>query len=130
MSVFGVIPVRIQSESGKIRTRITPNTDTFHAVFSCFSFHIFKIFVRKRSQFDSLGFNRSDRLPRWGRKEGSIKCFSNLNRMEKRLHVVWEKLMSTEINRQVKRNRKLCNWHYYPLVTLFYLLNHEKYKIA
>ena len=44
MSVFGVILVRIfphsnwiridtiQSECGKIRTRITPNTDTFHEV--------------------------------------------------------------------------------------------------
>ena len=32
MSVFGVILVRIQSECVKIRTRITPNTDTFHAV--------------------------------------------------------------------------------------------------
>ena len=32
VSVFGVILVRIRSESGKIRTRITPNTDTTHAV--------------------------------------------------------------------------------------------------
>ena len=32
MSVFGVNLVRIQSECGKTRTRITPNTDTFHAV--------------------------------------------------------------------------------------------------
>ena len=32
MSVFRVIPVRIQTECGKIRTRITPNMDTFHAV--------------------------------------------------------------------------------------------------
>ena len=31
--LFGVILVRIQSECGKMRTRITPNTDTFHAVF-------------------------------------------------------------------------------------------------
>ena len=30
--VFGVILVRIQSEYRKIRTRITPNMDTFHAV--------------------------------------------------------------------------------------------------
>ena len=29
---FGVILVHIQCESRKIRTRITPNTDTFHAV--------------------------------------------------------------------------------------------------
>ena len=26
------LSLRIQSESGKMRTRITPNTDTFHAV--------------------------------------------------------------------------------------------------
>ena len=32
MSVFGVILVRIQSECRKIKTRITPNTGTFHAV--------------------------------------------------------------------------------------------------
>ena len=32
VSVFGVILVRIQSEWEKIRTRITPNTDTFYAV--------------------------------------------------------------------------------------------------
>ena len=32
MSIFGVILVRIQSECGKIRTRITSNTDTFHVV--------------------------------------------------------------------------------------------------
>ena len=33
VSVFVVILVRIQSECGKIRTRITPNTDSFQAVF-------------------------------------------------------------------------------------------------
>ena len=33
MSIFGVILVRIQSKCGKIWTRITPNTDTFHAVY-------------------------------------------------------------------------------------------------
>ena len=32
VSVFGVIPVRIQFECGKIRTRITPNTGTFYSV--------------------------------------------------------------------------------------------------
>ena len=32
VSVLGVILVRVQSECGKIRTRITPNTDTFYAV--------------------------------------------------------------------------------------------------
>ena len=32
MSIFGVILVRIQSESEKMRTRITPKTDIFHAV--------------------------------------------------------------------------------------------------
>ena len=37
MPTFGVILVRIQSECGKIGTRITPNTDTFHAV-SAFEF--------------------------------------------------------------------------------------------
>ena len=33
VSVFGVILVRIQSECGKTRTRITPNTDAFHPVY-------------------------------------------------------------------------------------------------
>ena len=32
-SLFGVFLVHIQSKCGKIRTRKTPNTDTFHAVF-------------------------------------------------------------------------------------------------
>ena len=32
VSVLGVILVRIQSEWGKIPTRITPNTDTFYAM--------------------------------------------------------------------------------------------------
>ena len=31
-SVFGVVLIRIQSECGKMRTRITPNTDSFYAV--------------------------------------------------------------------------------------------------
>ena len=31
VSVFEVILIRIQSECGKARTRITPNTDTFYA---------------------------------------------------------------------------------------------------
>ena len=30
--VFGVILIRIQSEFGKIRTKITPNTDMFYVV--------------------------------------------------------------------------------------------------
>ena len=34
VSVFGLFLVRIRSECGKIRTRKTPNTDTFHAVSS------------------------------------------------------------------------------------------------
>ena len=32
VSVFGVILVGIQSECGKMWTRITPNTDTFQAM--------------------------------------------------------------------------------------------------
>ena len=34
VSAFGVILVRIQSECGKLRTKINPNTDTFYAVSS------------------------------------------------------------------------------------------------
>ena len=34
------VPLRIQSESGKMRTRITPNTDTFHAVYVWSDFFI------------------------------------------------------------------------------------------
>ena len=44
MSVFGVIVVCIQSECGKIWTRITPNVDTFHAV-SMANFQKFEIFL-------------------------------------------------------------------------------------
>ena len=32
VSVFGGVSLGIQSECGKIRTRKTPDTDTFHAV--------------------------------------------------------------------------------------------------
>ena len=32
VSVFGVIPVRVQFECRKVRTRITPNTDTLYAM--------------------------------------------------------------------------------------------------
>ena len=32
MSVFGVILVRIQSERRKIRTRVTPNMESFYVV--------------------------------------------------------------------------------------------------
>ena len=32
MSILGIIQVLVQSEYGKMRTRVTPNTDTFHAV--------------------------------------------------------------------------------------------------
>ena len=37
VSIFGVTLVCIQSKCGKIRTRITPNTDTFYAVNGYFS---------------------------------------------------------------------------------------------
>ena len=36
VSVFGVILARIQSECGKIQTRITPNMDTLYAVLDMF----------------------------------------------------------------------------------------------
>ena len=34
MSVFGVVLVRVQSKCAKIRTGITPNTDSFYTVLS------------------------------------------------------------------------------------------------
>ena len=37
VSVFGVILVRIQSECGKIWTRINPNTETFHVMLCTFN---------------------------------------------------------------------------------------------
>ena len=42
---LSVLP-RIQSECGKIRTRKTPNKDTFHAVCSCLKFWILKACLR------------------------------------------------------------------------------------
>ena len=36
----------IQSKCGKIRTRKTPNTDNFHAVYSCLTFWILKTYLR------------------------------------------------------------------------------------
>ena len=57
VSVFGVILELfcifphldwLQSECGKTRTRITPNTDTFHAVLCCFEcFVLIKVSCRK-----------------------------------------------------------------------------------
>ena len=44
--IFGVILVPIQSESEKMRTRITPNTDTFHAVLNSLTF-LLKGAIRK-----------------------------------------------------------------------------------
>ena len=42
VSVFGVFLVCTQPECGKIRTRKTPNTDTFHAVLlTYFSLDVF-----------------------------------------------------------------------------------------
>ena len=48
--VLGVFLVRVQSECGKIRTRKTPNMDTFHAVFTYtfrfdFFHGVFNLFV-------------------------------------------------------------------------------------
>ena len=37
VSIFGVTLIRIQTKCGKMRTRITPNTDTFYAVNGYFS---------------------------------------------------------------------------------------------
>ena len=39
---IGVVLVRIQSECEKMRTRITPNTETFQAVFVNQSFQLFE----------------------------------------------------------------------------------------
>ena len=49
MSIFKVILVRIFPYSGKIRTRITPNTDTFQAVFLNNQFQ--RVFIIKLSNF-------------------------------------------------------------------------------
>ena len=61
MSVFGVILVRIQSEGGKIRTRITTNKDTFHAVFAlvAFCFKTEGVFVTEALLLFSLKFCKS-----------------------------------------------------------------------
>ena len=51
-SAFGLTTERysasllIQSECEKIRTRKTPNTGTFHAVYSCLKFSILKTYLR------------------------------------------------------------------------------------
>ena len=55
MFVFGVILIRIQSECGKIRTRITPNTDTFCVVLSCLvtgeAFRIYQFITNNYASF-------------------------------------------------------------------------------
>ena len=56
VSVFGVILLRIQSKYGKIRTKITPITDTFYAVQGnnfCLKWSFFIIkqnYINKKSQ--------------------------------------------------------------------------------
>ena len=50
VSLFGDILVRIQSECGKMRTRITPTTDTFYAV-SVFGYENSFIIQRRVSAF-------------------------------------------------------------------------------
>ena len=45
VSIFGVFLVRIQSKCGKIWTRKTPNTDTFHAVLYIILIFYFPIIV-------------------------------------------------------------------------------------
>ena len=44
MSLFGVMLVRIQSKRGKIRTRTTLNTDTFHVVIDAVLTHYHPVF--------------------------------------------------------------------------------------
>ena len=72
--VFGVLLVRIQSECGKIRTKKTPNTDTFHAVFMIntdrtfltkFVVHYFSRFPKtniKRGNCEFLKLSQGQRL--------------------------------------------------------------------
>ena len=47
------VSLRIQSECGKIRTRITPNTDTFHAV-KLSKFGCWLIVVQSRKKIDGI----------------------------------------------------------------------------
>ena len=47
LSIIYGVSLLIQSECGKIRTRITPNTDTFHAV---------KVFISNFNVFSRLPF--------------------------------------------------------------------------
>ena len=55
MSVFGVILVRFFPHSDRIRTRITPNTDTFHAVSTTnFQYLIEKIIYERIGWIDQL----------------------------------------------------------------------------
>ena len=76
MSVFGVILVRIQSECGKMRTRITPKTDIFYAVF---------VIVAPRS-------------------EDRCKVLINISSPEKsKFNFTW---ISTNLVFQVKSNKK------------------------
>ena len=59
MFVFRVIPVRIQSECGKMRARITLNMDTFHAAIF---YNIFCCQSSKTSLFPNLFFKLHNQL--------------------------------------------------------------------
>ena len=47
------VSLRIQSKCGKIRTRKTPNTDTFHAVLHWKTFHLFFAFTYRDSMLST-----------------------------------------------------------------------------
>ena len=65
------VSLRIQSECGKIRTRITPNTETFHAVlpihlFSQWEKKFFKLILKFTNDFDNLvNVNFAQRFLLW-----------------------------------------------------------------
>ena len=50
-----LVSLRIQSESGKIRTRIAPNMDTFYAVYFCLNtYGMFVIFFLNHHEYSKL----------------------------------------------------------------------------
>ena len=95
MSLFGVMLVRIQSKRGKIRTRTTLNTDTFHVVIDAVLTHyhpVFSFYTPWKYQKTADFFIFS------GRINGSTKKWKNiLYRVTWLKHFVSGKIISWKI---------------------------------
>ena len=101
MSLFGVFLVRIQPKGGKIRTRKTPNKDTFHGVL-LLSKHVHKFFF--------LGFSWKDVH---ANKPNPVLCeilFVCNKPIKQILKTLWQVFLSQHCSVEIKKhfNKEPC----------------------